>query len=283
MFKVRGGKGSLSPKADTPPELEVPRKRLASEDEPQEAKARLALKPWQKYVATIAPQRCHLGTMFYNPTTTWDLLQFAKLHGLAAADKERLRQIQAKFVARLQEHSAEKCYMPMIPPLTAEYINSYLEIKVPYRFIKSFREDWKSKHVQRRRELWGGVDGIYSDDLDVLHVLCHLGLFDDALDLTGVNPDWTPRDVVRPLRVQEDSDGVPLLDLLVTVLMLPGLGEYRGSYRHGLNSRSWTRHECHNGLSFGVYAVSWETMLVPVADRSLRGPYNGRRAAGTEE
>lgn len=219
----------------------------------------------------VYPERHHLGTIIYNPTTTWETLQIEQLHGLQEHDKQRLLDIQEDYIARIHEKysSQEKSYIPVVPPLSEAYINCYLEVKIPYRFIKAFVEEFTAGRIQKRRELWGGVGGIYTDDSDILSVLCHLGLFDDNLDLTESNPSWTKADLVKPLNFNHDDDNVELLDLSVTLLLLPTLREYRGFYRNGLNSRTWLGDSPHDGLSFSVFSVKWETYVTSASDRNL--------------
>ena len=219
----------------------------------------------------VYTERHHLGSLIYNPTTTWDTLQIEQLHGLQPHDKLRLLDIQKDYRERRQEkYSADVVsYIPLIPPLGEGYINCFLEVKIPYRFIKEFVEEFTLGRIQRKRELWGGVGGIYTDDSDILSVLCHLGLFDDNLDLTESNSSWTKADLVRPLKVDHDSDGVELLDLSVTLLLLPTLKEYVGFYRNGLNSRTWTGDSTHDGLSYSVLNVKWETYETSASERSL--------------
>lgn len=160
-------------------------------------------------------------------------------------------------------------YIPVLPPLSEAYINSFVEVKIPYRFVKEFVLQFTAGKVQRKRELWGGTAGIYTDDSDLLSVLCHLGLFDDNLDLSETNTSWKKQDLVRPLRVQQDVDGVELLDLSVTILLLPTLKKYRGLYRNGLNSRTWDGISPHDGLSYSVYNVKWETYEISASERNL--------------
>lgn len=227
--------------------------------------------PLEELIRSLYPQRRHLGAIVYNPTTTWSTLQFEQLHGLQEHDKQRLRDIRDGYIARKAApfSAEEQKYIPVIPPLTEASINSFLEVKIPYRFIKAFVEDFTAGIVQQKRRLWGGAGGIYSDDSDILCVLCHLGLFDDTLDLTDCNPEWTSKDVVRPLVVQKDSEKIDLLDLSVTLLMYPGLNAYHGFYTNGLNSRSWINCAQHDGLSYGVYQVKWESCSMSTDERNL--------------
>lgn len=225
----------------------------------------------QRILREVYPQRHHLGTIIYNPTTSWETLQIEQLHGLQEHDKQRLLEIRGSYLERTKEtfFLEEVSYIPVLPPLSETYINCFLEVKIPYRFIKSFVEDFTAGRIQRRRELWGGLSGIYTDDSDLLSVLCHLGLFDDNLDLTESNSAWTKEDLVRPLKVHHDEEGVELLDLSVTLLLLPTLKEYHGFHRNGLNSRSWVGDSPHDGLSFSVFNVKWETYVTSTGDRNL--------------
>ena len=220
---------------------------------------------------SLYPVRKHLGTIVYNPTTIWQTLQFEQLHGIPEHDKNRLRSIRDSYIARRAElfSAEEQKYIPVIPPLTEACINSYLEKKIPYRFIKAFIEEFTVGAVSKKRRLWGGAGGLYTDDSDILYVLCHLGLFDDTLDLTDCNPDWTPHDVIKPLRILKDSDDVDLLDLSVTLLMYPALTAYHGFCKNGIKSRSWTRGLRHDGLSYGVYQVKWESCALSMHERSI--------------
>lgn len=224
-----------------------------------------------KIIGELFPRRRHLGTIVYNPTTTWSTLQISQLHGLDQADKDRLLEIQGEYNHRLSQNytEEEKTYIPVIPPLPEAYVNSYIDVKIPYKFVKEHLSLFISGKVQRRRELWGGFGDIYTDDSDVLSVLTHLGLFNNALDLSGTNPSWTAKDVARPLNVYHDEDGFELLDLSVTLLLLPPLLQYHGFYRNGINSRSWLGDSPHDGLSYGVFSIKWETYLASIGERNL--------------
>lgn len=222
-------------------------------------------------VGSLTNKRAHLGTVIYNPTTTWESLQIEQLHGLDAHDRQRLLDIREGFVTRVKEaFSAESvAYIPVLPPLTDLYTNNFVDVKIPYRFVKSFILQFTAGRIQKKRELWGGLGGIYTDDSDILSVLCHLGLFDDKLDLTDTNSSWTKADLVRPMSVQQDEDNVDLLDLSVTLLLLPTLKKYQGFFKNGINSRTWDNVSPHDGLSFAVYNVKWETYENSTGDRNL--------------
>lgn len=232
---------------------------------------RMDRKGLNKVIDDLFPRRRHLGTIMYNPTTTWSTLQIEQLHGLDWEDKSKLLEIQRGYHQRISENYAveEETYIPVIPPLPEAYVNSFIDVKIPYRFVKEHLSSSISGKVQRRRELWGGFGDIYTDDSELLSVLTHLGLFNNALDLSGTNPSWAPKDIIKPLQIHYDNDGFELLDLSVTLLLLPPLLQYHGFYRNGINSRSWLGGSHHDGLSFGVFTVKWETYLASIDERNL--------------
>lgn len=212
-------------------------------------------------VLQMFPRR-HLGTILYNPTTMWDLLQFEHL-ALESHDLERLRQIRQDYLARLAQCHEERQYVPCIPPLGQTYINSLIEVKISYAHIKEFYDRWDNEEVQRARELWGGALGVYTDDLDILAVLCHCGLFENQFSL-----EFGHDTVVRPAVVHQDDDGVDLLHLSVTLLFLPALPRYLGFSQHGLNLRTWEGPP-HDGLLIAVYSVKWESCDASMGDRRV--------------
>lgn len=228
--------------------------------------------PLNDLLKYLFPTRKHLGSIVYNPTTTWATLQIEQLHGIDKNDKIRLLEIQSRFIERLNDpYRHEKVeYIPCLPPFSEAYINCFVEMKIPYKFIKEFLEDCESGRIQRKRELWGGVGGIYTDDSDILSVLKHLGVFDNNADLTEINESWKQEHIVRPLNIHKDGDGVELLDLSVTLLLLPTLKQYYGFFKNDINSRSWLGEQPHNGLSFGVWNIKWETYNTFSGDRYVR-------------
>ncbi|PVH13778.1 uncharacterized protein CXQ87_001896 [Candidozyma duobushaemuli] len=193
--------------------------------------------PLEELLRDVFPKRRHIGSIIYNPTTTWETLQFENLQ-IDEHDKQHLRDIQQKYVERYGERyrSVDPEYIPTLPPLTEAAINCFVEIKIPYKFIKEFLENCNSEKVQRKRELWGGAGGIYTDDSDILAVLKHLGVFDNNADLSDTNPKWTKSEVIKPIVVHKDGDGVDLLDISVTLLILPTLKQYYGYYKNGMIS-----------------------------------------------
>lgn len=218
--------------------------------EPVEIKSQI-----QSIIAELFPLRRHLGALVYNPTTTWLTLQTSQLTGLKDEHFEKFEELREAYREKSKDEYYKPKYIPVIPPLPVDYINHLLEIKIPYRFVKSFIEDLLPEEIPRRRRLWGGNNGIYTDDSDILTVLAHLGFFNDNLDLTTWNPTWTKQDVVYPL-INQDNDIKG--DLSVTILLLPALSSYKSVYANGINSRPWDQYNKHNGLSISVFNVKWE-------------------------
>lgn len=204
-----------------------------------------------KLVEELFPQRKVLGKIVYNPTTTWETLQIAQLTGLRPEHYEEFEIIRSRFITQQQEQSYftdRVRYIPMIPQLPQEYINSLLEIKIPYTHVIAFLQNLDEGNVAEDRLLWGGVGGIYTDDSDILHVLAHQGFFDNTIDLSEWNDSWTMQ---QP--VPEDFKG----DISVTVLLLPPLPAYHGFYANDINSRTWSGPNIHNGLSIALFNVEW--------------------------
>lgn len=216
------------------------------------------------------PIRHNLGTIVYNPTTTWATVQTLQLYGLKDEHHVRLEELREQYEDKVTEqeyYARDIKYIPCIPPLCNEYINYLLEIKVPYKHVKLFHAENELGSVKRKRELWGGAGGIYSDDSDILSVLMHLGFFNHSIDLSEWNPKWTPKDIIVPLNSNAE-DGIHG-DVSVTVLLLPTLPAYHGFFRNGINSRTWSGAQQHNGLSYAVYSVSWEPYGSYLKDKSL--------------
>lgn len=256
--------GAIEEKANGKPETEVVKNEKT-------APYVLNKGPLNELLREVYPKRKHIGSIVYNPTTTWESLQIDTLR-IDEHHRKQLHEIQQKYVERCGEsyHSADKEYIPCLPPLTEAYVNCFVEVKIPYKYIKEFLEKCNNEQVQRKRELWGGAGGIYTDDSDILAVLKHLGIFDNNADLTDIKENWKKEEIVKPLVVHKDADGVDLLDLSVTLLILPTLKQYYGFYKNGLNSRSWLGEEPHSGLSLGVWGVKWETYNSYAGDKAIR-------------
>jgi hypothetical protein len=80
-----------------------------------------------------------------------------------------------------------------------------------------------------RRKLWG--TDIYTDDSDVVAALYHCGHVNEA-------------------KAAENKG-----DCVATLLILPALTKYLGSYRNGFRSRSWLVR--HDGVSFMIHDVKF--------------------------
>lgn len=206
-------------------------------------------------LAAYFPDRRHLGTLVYNPTTTWLTLQFERLVGLKTPHLQYFKELQQRYLDKLHDAAfvAPTKYIPLLPPLPVEYCNSLIEVKVPHRFLRD-----RGTFGATQRQLWGGAGGIYTDDSDLLAVLQHLGALDGAADLSAWNDGWRPGAV--------PTDG----DLAVTLLVLPPLEEYRGDFAHGVHPRAWTHaRRAHNGLSFAVYDIRRQPLNAYLADPHL--------------
>ncbi|EGV66596.1 hypothetical protein PSN45_002789 [Yamadazyma tenuis] len=216
------------------------------------------------------PNRRHLGSLVYNPTTTWLTLQTSQLTGLKDEHFEKFEDLRESYREKLKdEHYANSIkYIPMIPPLPMDYINYLLEVKIPSRFVKSFVQGLETGDVANKREIWGGKHGIYTDDSNILTMLAHLGFFEEngKLDLTGWNPKWSPSDVIFPRINQENHIKG---DLSVTLMLLPTLSEYKSVYAHGINTRTWNKLNKHSGLSMAVYNIKWEIDGSYLRDKSF--------------
>lgn len=219
-------------------------------------------------IQTVFPDRRHLGSLVYNPTTTWLTLQTSQLTGLKDEHFEKFEELRESYRDKLKEEFYNRSvkYIPMIPPLPTDYINYLLEIKIPHRFIKSFKQEFLEGKIERKRELWGGQNGIYTDDSDILTVLYHMGFFNDNIDLTEWNELWTPQDIIVP-EINKDKDIKG--DLSVTLLILPSLSNYHGFYANGINSRSWKEINRHDGLSYAVSNIKWEIENSYLRDKSF--------------
>lgn len=234
-------------------------------------------------LAELFPSRHNLGTLVYNPTTTWSTLQTSQLTGLKPEHHERYQQIKEDYAARLKEEyfRLSSKYIPMIPPFANDYINHLLEIKIPYKFIKLFKEELDEGQIPLNRAIWGGASGVYTDDSDVLLALAHLGFFNGAINLKEWNNKWVPSDIIVPLSAKEDSYGL-LGDLSVTLLLLPSLPEYHGYYANGINPRLWVSYKKHNGLSYAIFNVKWEGQGSYLIDKSLFKKYRSELSDDTK-
>lgn len=219
-------------------------------------------------IRTIFPHRRHLGALVYNPTTTWLTLQTSQLTGLKDEHFTKFEELRESYREKLKDeyYSSAIKYIPVIPPLPTDYINYLLEVKIPYRFVKTFLKELYKGNISKKRELWGGVDGVYTDDSDILTVLAHSGFFDNTIDLSPWNKGWTKDDIIIP-SINKDNEIKG--DLSVTILLLPGLKSYESIYSNGINSRSWKEVNRHDGLSFAIFNIKWEIEGSYLRDKSF--------------
>ncbi|KAK9365448.1 hypothetical protein V1509DRAFT_633212 [Lipomyces kononenkoae] len=116
-------------------------------------------------------------------------------------------------------------HQPIIPRLE-DRVNSIIQIRIARRFLSKST----NPHVGRR-ELWG--TDVYTDDSDVVAAIYHSGYLAPSSDgLNGENGDC-----------------------VATLRILPLLQRYQGTFRHGINSRTWlTRHD---GVSYRIEKVEF--------------------------
>lgn len=144
--------------------------------------------------------------------------------------------------------------------------NSLIQVRIARRFL-----DKTNNFAVSKRRLWGTE--VYTDDSDVVAALYHGGYLADQDDnednsktlasngnsangktaAAGNNKKRGANSTAPKDEEEEDhsKDG----DCIATILILPRLVKYRGSYRNGINSRSWlTRHD---GVSFKIQKVDY--------------------------
>ncbi|CCG21255.1 Rxt3 transcriptional repressor [Candida orthopsilosis Co 90-125] len=255
-------------------------------------KPQLNTEPIKSIIEEFFPNRRFIGTIIYNPTTTWETLQTRTLYGLKPSLISRFDEIKKAYKQQTKFNNLPTRYIPVIPPLPQEYINSVIEIKIPFRYIVEFKQDLSNGIVSR--ELWGGASGVYTDDSDILQVLLHIGFFNDSIDLSVWNKKWTMDDILRPINAlnqaskdssmgvnkndlvinetepqkqtndsnSNDANTIPQSvdkdifgDLSVQVLLLPSLPSYHGFFANGINSRSWNLAQSTNNQHSGLSYV----------------------------
>ncbi|KAH3661693.1 hypothetical protein OGAPHI_006543 [Ogataea philodendri] len=169
----------------------------------------------------------------------------------------------------------------LLPAYFANYINCTVDIRIPYKSIPD------NINVFDRR-IWG--TDIYTDDSDIVAILYHCGVLQSA-DPTGADDNDSTRAPEKSEKSGEseqdkESGAVPFSshtgaitpgnldnihnvskpdvnpdeanDLVVTLIILPRLGVYQGSYRNHYNSRTWGQNGAyHNGVSIALYGVRW--------------------------
>lgn len=152
--------------------------------------------------------------------------------------------------------------------------NSLVNVKIPRRLLSRTLNENVAK-----RKVWGTE--IYTDDSDVVAALYHNGFIPTTMcsetgglpedakcaekkttsvaglsvnlkDNTNKEYDFGVKSATDgPTPRSVDADG----DCLVTLLILPRLKLYRGTFRNGYNSRSWLTK--HDGVSFAIHEVKF--------------------------
>lgn len=117
------------------------------------------------------------------------------------------------------------------------YLNSIVQVRVAHRWLT------RTNALVSQRALWGS--GVYTEDSDLVAALYHEG------------------------HIGSDESEHPQGDLFVSLIILPRLRGYKGSYMNGVFSRTW--HAPHDGVSFMISGVrklpeNWTDGFLP------RGP-----------
>lgn len=174
--------------------------------------------------------------------------------------------------------------------------NSLVNVKIPRRLLSKTLNENVAK-----RKVWGTE--IYTDDSDVVAALYHAGFIPTTMygemgglpedakcvdkkatkvaDLSATLKDNTNKEfdfgakstTDGPTPSSVDADG----DCLVTLLILPRLKLYRGTFRNGYNSRSWLTK--HDGVSFAIQEVKF----IPRGDIESTYSLRKRRIDAWEE
>lgn len=177
-------------------------------------------------------------------------------------------------------------HRPLLPRLEGNE-NSLVQIRIPSRYLNSARNQNVAK-----RKIWGtDIYTDDSDIVAVLYHTGHLTLLEDGKtekrpeplkNNRGIKPEFgelhidEPRSQPLIIITEEDQESsgfndagvnpinpapvkqkqVPSFeygDCIVTILILPCLEKYQGSYRNGIYSRSWLTK--HDGVSFSIYDI----------------------------
>lgn len=164
----------------------------------------------------------------------------------------------------------------LLPSFIVSYLNCTVDILVPYSAL------FNNANVYDKR-IWG--TDIYTDDSDVVAILYHCGIlhsqdptkrksrklsrrqqrkerqdssFDEhsgILEFTNYTGAITPGNIDNIHNVGGDPvTEEDAADLIVTLIILPTLKEYKGCYRNNYYSRSWKKHD---GCSIALYGVRW--------------------------
>lgn len=117
------------------------------------------------------------------------------------------------------------------------YLNSLVQVRIAHRWLS------RKNRLVSQRALWGS--GVYTEDSDLVAALYHDG------------------------RIGNQKIGEPEGDLFVSVILLPPIRGYKGSYMNGIMSRTWNAP--HDGVSFMISNIrelprNWTDGFIP------RGP-----------
>lgn len=154
--------------------------------------------------------------------------------------------------------------------------NSLVNVKI----LRPFLSRVFNENIEKRK-VWG--TDIYTDDSDIVAALYHTGRIpvaiggesdslleeahsdkkltastlpatsDDSKDKENYHGAAKPSNLTTdgPVPGSIEADG----DCLVTLLILPRLKLYKGTFRNGYNSRSWLTQ--HDGVSFAIHEVKF--------------------------
>ncbi|VUG17688.1 DEBR0S2_13916g1_1 [Brettanomyces bruxellensis] len=249
----------------------------------------LASQPFHKRKVTVSSRdilniaagypRKRIGSVIYTDYPTYPSL-IRHWKNLSEQDTEKL----ALDKARSEEvEKQRKEYgilvnkrVELLPSLISHYTNCTIDVYVPYH------EMFDNSNVYDKR-IWG--TDVYTDDSDIVAILYHCGILHSQdptrrkvrkiskrqekeqtrdLDTNATSMNYQFTSYSGPITpgnsenlhnitgsaVSEEAAA----DLIVTLVILPTLKEYKGCYRNNYYSRSWKNHD---GCSIAVYGVRW--------------------------
>lgn len=197
-------------------------------------------------------------------------------------------------------------YGSLLPRLEGKE-NTLLQIRIPRVYLNKYGNE-----AVVRRMVWG--TDVYSDDSDVVAALYHCGFLkaestedvrntDDNKELEknteqndatghkegeikrspheGNKPTDRELSFVPAAKLPKEEIG----DCIVTLLLLPKLTQYRGSYRNGIYSRSWLTQ--HDGISYKIEKIEYidngEAEVTPYLKKRRLTEWNSGRQTCIEE
>ncbi len=249
----------------------------------------LASQPFRKRKVTVCSRdifsvaakysRREIGSVVYTDYPTNPSLN-RHWRNLSNQDTEKLHEDKVKYE---EVGKQRKDYgilvnkrVELLPSLISNYINCTIDVYVPYH------EMFDNPNVFDKR-IWG--TDVYTDDSDVVAILYHCGILHSQdptrrklRKISKRQEKEQKRDIdanASPMNYQFTSYSGPITpgnkenmhnitgntvteeeaaDLIVTLIILPTLKEYKGCYRNNYYSRSWKDHD---GCSIAVYGVRW--------------------------